>query len=197
MTTKDLQIALGNCKARHVGNRMAALGMLETCTRCAGSGHHSFNLTHGTMCFGCDGRGTTVPKRITKKLCTAVTAKIEAGGLDSYFEANRVSREFKAKIKPLMAELQYVWCEGECHVDYKRLRPASAHDTITSWTGLRVHGINRLWSAAKRIEREQAIDSKSAFDTIAILVNLIKKVNQTQAADKVAKHQIIEALART
>lgn len=29
-----------------------------TCTRCNGSGHFSFNLVRGTVCFGCDGVGT-------------------------------------------------------------------------------------------------------------------------------------------
>lgn len=27
------------------------------CTRCGGSGHYSFNLMHGTMCYGCSGKG--------------------------------------------------------------------------------------------------------------------------------------------
>jgi 1,2-phenylacetyl-CoA epoxidase PaaB subunit len=28
-----------------------------TCTRCNGTGRYSFNLQHGTMCFGCRGTG--------------------------------------------------------------------------------------------------------------------------------------------
>jgi len=28
-----------------------------TCTRCGGSGSYSFNLTRGTVCFGCEGAG--------------------------------------------------------------------------------------------------------------------------------------------
>jgi hypothetical protein len=28
-----------------------------TCTRCGGSGSYSFNLTRGTVCFGCEGSG--------------------------------------------------------------------------------------------------------------------------------------------
>lgn len=28
-----------------------------TCTRCGGSGSFSFNLTRGTVCFGCNGAG--------------------------------------------------------------------------------------------------------------------------------------------
>jgi hypothetical protein len=37
--------------------------VMEACGRCAGSGHYSFNLMHGTVCFGCNGRkGTWVTK---------------------------------------------------------------------------------------------------------------------------------------
>lgn len=28
-----------------------------TCTRCGGSGHYSFNLKDGTVCYGCNGSG--------------------------------------------------------------------------------------------------------------------------------------------
>ena len=29
----------------------------QTCTRCGGSGHYSFNLRDGTVCYGCGGKG--------------------------------------------------------------------------------------------------------------------------------------------
>jgi hypothetical protein len=35
----------------------------ETCGRCQGSGNHSYNQRHGTVCYGCGGRG----KRLTKR----------------------------------------------------------------------------------------------------------------------------------
>jgi DnaJ-class molecular chaperone len=31
-----------------------------TCTRCGGSGSYSFNLSRGTVCFGCNGAGSKV-----------------------------------------------------------------------------------------------------------------------------------------
>ena len=34
--------------------------MKMTCMRCGGSGHYSFNLIRGTVCFGCDGVGQVV-----------------------------------------------------------------------------------------------------------------------------------------
>jgi hypothetical protein len=35
----------------------------KTCSRCGGSGHYSFNLMHGTMCYGCSGSGIKYTKR--------------------------------------------------------------------------------------------------------------------------------------
>ncbi len=33
------------------------------CGRCGGSGSYSFNLMHGSMCYGCKGRGEVLTKR--------------------------------------------------------------------------------------------------------------------------------------
>lgn len=35
----------------------------KTCSRCGGSGKYSFNLMHGTMCYGCNGSGLQFTKR--------------------------------------------------------------------------------------------------------------------------------------
>ena len=35
----------------------------QTCTRCAGSGHYSYNQINGTTCFGCNGSGQKDSKR--------------------------------------------------------------------------------------------------------------------------------------
>jgi hypothetical protein len=34
----------------------------KTCGRCGGSGHYSYNQMHGTVCYGCAGRKTTLTK---------------------------------------------------------------------------------------------------------------------------------------
>lgn len=34
-----------------------------TCTRCNGSGHHSYNPRHGTVCYGCNGTGTAAARK--------------------------------------------------------------------------------------------------------------------------------------
>lgn len=35
----------------------------KVCGRCGGSGHYSFNLMDGTMCYGCKGAGLVYTKR--------------------------------------------------------------------------------------------------------------------------------------
>ena len=47
----------------------AAPRQAYTCTRCNGTGRYSFNLLHGTTCFGCKGTGKqfTRPKAPTPK----------------------------------------------------------------------------------------------------------------------------------
>lgn len=35
----------------------------QTCGRCGGTGHHSFNQVNGSTCFGCGGSGVTLTKR--------------------------------------------------------------------------------------------------------------------------------------
>lgn len=39
---------------------------LTECRRCGGSGHHSFNLMHGTTCYGCGGTGWVIAKKAKK-----------------------------------------------------------------------------------------------------------------------------------
>ena len=36
---------------------------IQTCTRCHGSGHYSYNQIHGTMCYGCGGTGVQIVKK--------------------------------------------------------------------------------------------------------------------------------------
>lgn len=42
---------------------MTASFETEPCKRCGGTGHHSFNYTHGDRCFGCNGTGNRITKR--------------------------------------------------------------------------------------------------------------------------------------
>jgi hypothetical protein len=42
----------------------------QTCSRCGGSGRHSYNIRHGSVCYGCEGKGTVpkLPKAATKTM---------------------------------------------------------------------------------------------------------------------------------
>lgn len=42
---------------------MATSFETDTCGRCAGSGHYSYNAVNGTRCFGCGGTGQRLTKR--------------------------------------------------------------------------------------------------------------------------------------
>ncbi len=44
--------------------------MFETteCSRCGGSGHYSYNTMHGSMCYGCKGRGWQLIRNGSKAL---------------------------------------------------------------------------------------------------------------------------------
>jgi hypothetical protein len=43
---------------------MAKIGFeTETCGRCGGSGHYSYNMRDGTVCYGCGGSGRRLTKR--------------------------------------------------------------------------------------------------------------------------------------
>lgn len=46
------------------------------CGRCGGSGHYSFNMIHGTMCYGCGGCGKQLTK-LGKRQREAWLAELE------------------------------------------------------------------------------------------------------------------------
>jgi hypothetical protein len=50
---------------------------IEECTRCHGTGHHSYNDVHGTVCYGCGGTGLKVIKR-AKPAWEAYKAAVKA-----------------------------------------------------------------------------------------------------------------------
>lgn len=68
--------------------RLKALGHSKECTRCGGTGHYSYNMKDGTVCYGCGGSGVvTFP--LTKGLLKQVENQISEGELDSYFNNMR------------------------------------------------------------------------------------------------------------
>ena len=188
MTTTDLQAALGNCKARNVYSRMKALDMLVTCTRCGGSGHYSRCASYGTTCFKCSGHTVTIPSRITKKLLSTVTAKVEAGELDSYFAANRTAAAFKREIKPLKTEIDETWKHGEVHTDYESLCEGG-WGFDAPLTQDRAGAINKLWGAANHLEKSRG-SYESTVGALKIILTAMTDMNMDQANDKQAKREV-------
>lgn len=56
-------------------SRLHALKLTKRCSRCKGTGKHSFNRLRGEMCYECKGYGYVLPK-LTYKLAWKI-AKIE------------------------------------------------------------------------------------------------------------------------
>lgn len=67
-----------------VGLRLEVLGMETPCGRCGGTGHYSFNMIDGTICYGCGGARVRAP-RLTESFVSGVEVAVAAGGLDAYF----------------------------------------------------------------------------------------------------------------
>lgn len=107
VTMADVATALG-CKEAGAKSRLVALGYVEVCSRCAGSGHFSRCQQYGTMCFGCSGSGKQMAK-LTAKLIADAKARQDAGELDAYFARNRAIAAAKKEIEPLAAEARAVY----------------------------------------------------------------------------------------
>ncbi len=58
--------AMGGCDIKAASARLVALGYVDVCGRCAGSGRHSFNQIDGDRCYGCNGCGKVVRKLSVK-----------------------------------------------------------------------------------------------------------------------------------
>ena len=97
--TTDLYIALGLAKllekrdvsSRALG-RLKELGLTKACTRCGGCGMYGPSSVNGGRCFKCGGFGQSIPT-ITNKLVAEAAAAVAAGGLDAYFERNRIATQ--------------------------------------------------------------------------------------------------------
>ena len=70
-------------------NKLLQMGFSRTCPRCHGTGHYSFNLVDGTICYGCSGKKITLPATGTLKTKTfynKVKAAIESAGATRHEE---------------------------------------------------------------------------------------------------------------
>lgn len=61
---------------------------VRTCTRCGGSGQHSFNMIDGNVCYGCNGTGSQHPRG---KVADAYIAFVEARRRHTQALVNRLA----------------------------------------------------------------------------------------------------------
>ena len=70
----------------------------QVCSRCGGSGHFSFNLMHGTVCYGCSGSGVKYTKRglaakeFFRSLMEVPVEELQVG---DYIQVFRTDSKFK------------------------------------------------------------------------------------------------------
>ncbi len=72
--------------------RLYGMGYRQTCSRCHGSGAHSFNRQDGAMCYGCSWRGE-VAADLTPALIERIREDVEEGALDRYLDKLRLDAE--------------------------------------------------------------------------------------------------------
>lgn len=107
MNLSDAAKKLG-CSDKSATMRLAHLGYTVTCTRCGGSGHYSFNLTNGSVCFGCSGSGKKLAP-LTEAVVAEALVRIANGELDAYFARAKAAKMIESKIQAF--NRAYLACE--------------------------------------------------------------------------------------
>jgi hypothetical protein len=106
--------------------RLILLGYGDVCSRCAGSGHYSFNLASGTTCFDCGG-AKRLPPKLTKKLYALAEPKVVDGTLDLLLEqsAKRVARRKQMNAAPntFLASWKAMGVEYDWELAAKKIEP--------------------------------------------------------------------------
>lgn len=98
----DAAVALFNTTEDKIPAVLWALGIRQTCGRCGGSGHYSYNQIHGSRCYGCNGR-REVAAKLTEETFALARTKVEAGELEAYRARARALKQAKREIGPLVA----------------------------------------------------------------------------------------------
>lgn len=98
--------------------RLYGMGYRQTCSRCHGSGAHSFNRQDGAMCYGCSWRGE-VAADLTPALIERIREDVEEGALDRYLTQLRLDQQVTAQGKGLFKRLNAAYGASEV---YRRVR---------------------------------------------------------------------------
>lgn len=107
-TTIDAIAADLGCTRKQAVSRLTALGYVETCGRCGGTGRYSYNTMDGDRCFGCSGSKRRLV-RLTAKIAREAKARIEAGELDGYFARCKAIAAARAAVAPIEWEITAMW----------------------------------------------------------------------------------------
>jgi len=116
-----------HCKERFALARAAFCKILPPCGRCNGSGRHSFNQIHGSICYGCDGRGSVRPAKGQEAAVLVEAAKAAKDGrLEAYETWLQNTKRAKKASDLVMAAWQatgisseYQWHKASHH-EYHR-----------------------------------------------------------------------------
>lgn len=100
LLTEALEIT-GARDEKSLRNIIWGLRIRQSCTRCLGSGRHSYNQMDGDRCFGCGGRGEVAAK-ITRATVATLRAQVAAGDLDTLRSHWRALRSARASLVPML-----------------------------------------------------------------------------------------------
>lgn len=92
----------------------------QTCSRCGGSGHFSFNLKDGTKCYGCNGSGVKYTKRglaakeYFQNLMMVPVEQVKEGDFIQFFKTDKYLKEVGIKAVGKESELAKSYCVAQC-----------------------------------------------------------------------------------
>ena len=106
--------------------RIAKLGLGQTCSRCNGSGHYSFNLVHGTVCFKCYGSGFNFITKagFNNKLYNSLESLVLSGKLEQYFERQKELGKAR-NASQLLTKFQKAWTDSGIPGAYNWLKQSN------------------------------------------------------------------------
>lgn len=111
-----------------------------TCSRCGGSGRYSFNLIHGTKCYGCGGTGKqkTKPRPPTPKWAVFGTHRATGAGVRLYNVTGKSEREAIAKAVKAFERASAQWRDTHSMDTARAIKWADMADQqATTWAELK------------------------------------------------------------
>jgi hypothetical protein len=163
---------------------LTRLGYTDTCSRCGGSGHYSYNVIDGTVCFGCRGSGSKLP-RITKTVAREAKRRIDAGELDAWFAECRSKAEARRSIAPVKAQINHDWKYGAIHTAYRAMRGVDSSVVVRSPAFRAATLANSIWDASNQVERDVkrgSIGAIQALESMCELSDMLSAVNDAFSA---------------